>query len=102
MENRKKNTGKVQIIWRHSTVLLKVLVVILIVFSMAALAALGWVRAGIRNHTDEMRAEASALEDRNELLNERIENIDSVQTIQDVAKEELGLVDPNSVMIQPQ
>ena len=38
----------------------------------------------------------------NEVLEQKTEDLGSVQSIQDIAKEELGLVDPNTVIIDPE
>ena len=38
----------------------------------------------------------------NEMLDQKTEELGSVQSIQDIAKEELGLVDPNTVIIDPE
>ena len=78
--------GKTQIIWNHSSALLKILVILLLVFSMVALVALNWVRISIANQTEAMRAEAAAVEAANQKLTERIENKDSQQVIRDIAK----------------
>lgn len=94
--------GKTQIIWNHSSALLKILVILLLVFSMVALVALSWVRISIANQTEAMRAEAAAVEAANQKLTERIENKDSQQVIRDIAKEELGMVSPNTILIQPE
>lgn len=102
MPERTITLGKVQIIWRHSSLLLKTLVIVLIVFSMAAMAALGWVRLSIQNQTEQMLAEAAALEEKNKELNQRIQNIDAVDTIQSIAEEELGMVTPDTVLIRPE
>ena len=102
MPERTITLGKVQIIWRHSSLLLKTLVIVLIVFSMAAMAALGWVRVSIQNQTGQMLAEAAALEEKNKELNERIQRIDAVDTIQSIAEEELGMVTPDTVLIRPE
>lgn len=102
MPERTITLGKVQIIWRHSSLLLKTLVIVLIVFSMAAMAALGWVRLSIQNQTGQMLAEAAALEEKNKELNQRIQNIDAVDTIQSIAEEELGMVTPDTVLIRPE
>ena len=102
MEEQKNSKASVQIIWRHSSLLLKILVIVLIVFSMAAMAALGWVQVSIRNQTEQMKAEAAALEERIKELEDRIQNIDSVQTIRDIAKEELGMVTSDTILIQPE
>lgn len=102
MPERTITLGKVQIIWRHSSLLLKTLVIVLIVFSMAAMAALGWVRLSIQNQTGQMLAEAAALEEKNKELNQRIQSIDAVDTIQSIAEEELGMVTPDTVLIRPE
>ena len=102
MPERTITLGKVQIIWRHSSLLLKTLVIVLIVFSMAAMAALGWVRLSIQNQTGQMLAEAAALEEKNKALNQRIQSIDAVDTIQSIAEEELGMVTPDTVLIRPE
>lgn len=102
MAEQKKLFGKVQIVWSRSTTLLKALVILLIVFSMVALVALNWVRASIQKQTEAVRAEAAAVEDRNEVLKERMEDISSIDSVQEIAKEELGLVSPNTILIKPQ
>ena len=102
MPERTITLGKVQIIWRHSSLLLKTLVIVLIVFSMAAMAALGWVRLSIQNQTGQMLAEAAALEEKNKEPNQRIQSIDAVDTIQSIAEEELGMVTPDTVLIRPE
>jgi len=35
-------------------------------------------------------------------LKEKTQQVDSVQGVQTIAKEELGLVDPNTILIEPQ
>lgn len=94
--------GKVQIVWRHSSLLLKALVILLIVFSMAAMVALAWVQGSIQEQTQQMLSEAAALEEKNQTLEERIQSVDAVDTIRDIAKEELGLVDPDTILIRPE
>ena len=88
--------------FRSSSNLLKIVVVVLIVFSMAALLALGWMNSGLRERTQAQKDAAAALEQENRDLQEKIDNVDTVQGVQDIAREELGLVDPNTVVIQPE
>ena len=89
---------KVKVILRPSSPLLKIVVCVLIVFSMAALIALRWVHAGIRNQTEEKRQEAAALEQENTELNEKISDLGSIQSVKDIAESELGLVSPDTVI----
>lgn len=93
---------KTKLVIRSGSPLLKLAVTVLIVFSMAALVALAWVRTEIRGQVDALRQEAAMLEQENENLQEKINNLGSVQSVLDIAQEELGLVDPNTVVIQPE
>ena len=100
MEQKQKQ--KIRVEFRSSSNLLKIVVAVLIVFSMAALLALGWMRSGIREQIQAQKNAAAALEQENRDLQEKIDNVDSVQGVQDIAREELGLVDPNTIVIQPE
>lgn len=97
-----KSRIKRRLVVRSSSIALKIAVAVLIVFSMAALTALAWVHGSIRDQVETLRQEAAALEQENRELQEKIDNLGSVQSVQDIAREELGLVDPNTVMIQPE
>ena len=68
-----KRRGKV--IFRSGSTVLKIVVMVLIVFSMAALVALRWVHNGIQEQTADMRAEAAVLEQENTDLEDRIGQI---------------------------
>ena len=102
MNPNKQPKPKLQVVVRSSSVALKIAVTVLIVFSMAALAALAWVRGSIRGQVENLRQEAAAIEQENRELQDKIDNLGSVQSVQDIAREELGLVDPNTIMIQPE
>jgi cell division protein FtsB len=98
MEERKRN---VKVVVRPSTPLLKIIVIVFILFGMAALAALSWVRTSILNRTEDLRAEAAGLEYENQALTEKIGELGGVQSVQDIAEGELGYIDPNTVLITP-
>ena len=102
MEERKLQIGKVQVILRHSSRVLKAVVIVLIVFSMAALGALMWVQAGLQSQVRSMTAEAAAILDENEKLSRRLETPGDVKTIREIAEEELDLVTPDTVLIELQ
>ena len=98
-----KNTPhkKVKVEVRPASNILKIILTILILFSIVALIALRWVHNGILEQTDALKEEAAAIENANQELVEKTENLGSVQSIQDIAREELGLVDPDTVIINP-
>ena len=95
-----QKTVKVEV--RPASNILKIILILLILFSIVALVALRWVHTGILNQIDELKDEASGLEYANEVLEQKTEDLGSVQSIQDIAKEELGLVDPDTVIIDPE
>ena len=98
MEERKK---KVKVVVRPSTPLLKIIVIVFILFAMAALMALSWVRSSILSRTEDLRAEAAGLEYENLELTEKIGELGGVQSVQDIAEGELGYINPDTVLITP-
>ena len=80
-------------------ILLKILVVVLLTFSMVALAALTWVKLTVQSQTEAIAAEAAAVAGQNRVLEQRVENMDSDDTVRAIAQEELGLIDPDTVLI---
>ena len=84
---------------RPASNILKIILIVLILFSIVALISLRWVHSGILTEIDALKDEASGLEYANEVLEQKTEELGSVQSIQDIAKEELGLVDPDTILI---
>ena len=102
MTNKKTPRKKVKVEIRHSSNILKIILILLILTSIVALVALRWVHNGILTEIADLKQEASGLEHANEVLEQKTEELGSVQSIQDIAKEELGLVDPDTVLIDPE
>ena len=102
MANTNTPPKKVKVEIRPASNILKIILILLILFSIGTLVALRWVHTGIRNQIDELKDEASGLEYANEVLEQKTEDLGSVQSIQDIAKEELGLVDPDTILIDPE
>ena len=92
----------VKVEMRSTSNVLKIVLIALIVFSMAALIALRWVHNGILAETQQKREQAAAMEGANADLQEKIDNIGSVQSIRQIAQDELGLADPDTVLIHPE
>ena len=102
MAEKRTPPKNVKVEVRPASNILKVLLIVLILFSIVALISLRWVHNGILNQIGELKEEASGLEHANEVLEQKTEDLGSVQSIQDIAKEELGLVDPDTVIIDPE
>ena len=95
-------TGKFKVKLRSAPVKLKAVLIVLIVLSTAALVALRWVHNGIQAETQRKTEQAAAMEGENADLQEKIDSIGSVQSIRQIAQDELGLSDPDTVLIHPE
>ena len=95
-------TGKFKVRLRSAPVKLKAVLIVLIVLSMAALVALRWVHNGIQTETQRKTEQAAAMEGEDADLQEKIDSIGSVQSIRQIAQDELGLADPDTVLIHPE
>lgn len=102
MEEKRHPLRNVKVEVRSTSPVLKIVLIVLIVFSILALIALRWVHGGILEETQNLKDEAAAVEQANEDLKEKQDNLGSVQSVQDIAQDELGLVDPDTVIIEPQ
>ena len=60
-----------------------------------------WQMISIRNRTEELRSEAAALEEENASLTEKIETPGALEHIKELARELLGLVDPDTIILDP-
>ena len=95
-------TGKFKVKLRSAPVKLKAVLIVLIGLSTAALVALRWVHNGIQAETQRKTEQAAAMEGENADLQEKIDSIGSVQSIRQIAQDELGLADPDTVLIHPE
>ena len=102
MAQKKNPLKNAKVVVRQSPAALKIILIVLILFSIISLAMLRWVHNGILTETENLREEASALEHANTELAEKTEELGSVKSVQEIAQEELGLVDPNTVILDPQ
>lgn len=67
---------------------------------VCALVVMGLTLNKVQRQTRDLRARAAELERENRVLEEWIENADSVQGVRDIAQAELGLVDPGTITFQ--
>ena len=100
MADFSKFFSKFQLVKIRGRKLTVVFLVLAIVLSMGALAALHLSMAALKSRTEDLRAEAARLEAENEALLEDIEQVDSIHGIVEIAENELGLVQPDTVFYQ--
>ena len=97
MAKRKNPFSRVRLVYRRSKPLTKLVVAVAIVLSMAALISLG-----VAKHTADRRAaalqqQAQQLTQENDALREDISQLGTIESIQKLARELLGLVTPGTV-----
>ena len=101
MAERKNPLRNIQLIVRPSPRKLKILFILLILACLTALGALGAVHHRIRQQTQAALDQAAVLEQDNKELIEKKEALGTSSSIRDIAREELDLVDPDTIIIEP-
>lgn len=91
----------VKVEYTRSHPLTKVVVIALIIVCMAALITLRWSGSHLKNEIGALLDEAAQLEADNADLSEKIDNLDSVEGVEEIAEESLDLVDPDTIVIDP-
>lgn len=94
--------GQTTVVWKRSNKLLKWILAVLIVLFVAAMVALVWVSADVHARNKALEEEILRLETENQSLEHKIEALGSDSGIRQIAREELGLVDPNTILLQPE
>lgn len=101
MANKKIPTKTIQLVFRPAPPALKIAVILLIAFSIAALGALRMFHLEMQVQNQSLRDKAALIEYENANLEKKKGLPDSIQTVQNIAKEELGLISPDAVIINP-
>lgn len=102
MAEPKWKIGKVQIFLTKSGSRLKFPLTVLLVFSLAALTALWWAEYDMQRQTEQLRAEAAQIQQENEELKQYTKELGTINSVERIAQEELGMVVPGTVLIEAQ
>ena len=94
--------GTITIKRRRSSTLTKVIVPIAVVLCIAALIMLQTAIVSTQDAAEELRQEAIGLEQEQSRLELYIQELGTVRGIIRLAQEKLGLIEPDSVIIQPE
>ena len=92
---------RIRLVYRRSSLFLKILVLVTILASTAALVGL---RASVSNYQQQkqvLQMQALALQQENEELTEHIAELGTKASIRRIAIEELGLVNPGTKFFNP-
>ena len=101
MANIINNLKNIRPVYRRSSNALKVFVAVIILLGVVGLFVLRHGIAQMEAANAALEGQAQQLEQENAALQENIDNLDTVQGVEQIARDELGLVDPDTVLIQP-
>ena len=90
----------VKLVFRSSRVIM-VIVLVAVICATVTVVALQSSLQDSRNQFEMMRQQAAALEAANDELSSDIDALGSVESIIEIAEEELGLVCPDTVIFTP-
>ena len=85
-------------VYRRSSNLVKCVVLATIVLCMVTLITLGIFTAKERQREEQLRKQAALMEEENQALRDKIQQIGTPQGLIRYALEELGLVDPDTII----
>lgn len=91
-----------RIVFQQGRSLTKTVVLAAVVLSMAALLALRGAVMSTQSQVEALRTQAAALEQQKAHLEEKVSMLGTVDGVILIAQEELGLADPNTVIIEPE
>lgn len=100
MTNIRNFLSRFQLQYRRTSSLHKVVVSAAIVLSSVTLISLRLVHWQAEERLSGLRQQVSALEQRNEELRQDIDELGTADSIRDIAREELGLVDPDTIIFE--
>lgn len=96
-----ENLKKIKFIPRRGSLLGKAVLLSVVVFSTATMLVMGSAVAQSRQRAEDLRQSALALEQEQQDLQNRIDDLGTDEAVRQIAQEELGLVDPDTVIIIP-
>ena len=91
----------IKVEYARSHPLTKVVVIALTLVCMAALITLAWRGNQLRREIVELRQEAEILAAENAELKEKLDDLGSLAGVENIAQEELDMVDPDTIIIDP-
>lgn len=92
--------ARIQFVMQRSKPITKIVACAVIVVCVLALGALHIYLSRLNEQIDELTARAALLTQENEALQKKIDSLDTVQGIEQVAEDELGMVDPDAIVIE--
>ena len=94
--------GQAKVVFRKSGSVLKIVAAVTMVACLVTALTLGIAIFTVQQRIDSLRQRAAELQADNALLQQYIDELDSVQGIERIAFDILGLINPDTIIIDPQ
>ena len=98
MANRFNPFSRIRLVYRRSSLLLKCVVLVAILLSTAALLTIRYSIRSSQQELEQLRNQAARLEQENQQLDQQTGELGTVDSIKQIAQEELDLVDPDAII----
>ena len=100
MANIRSFLSRYRLQYRRTSALNKVVIAAAVVLSSVTLLSLRLVQWEAEEKLASLRQQAAALEQRNSELRQDIDELGTADSIRKIAREELGLVDPDTIIFE--
>lgn len=94
--------SRIRLVYRRSSTLVKCVVLAALLLSTLALMVLRHAILQAEQQTEDLRQQAAILEQENRDLSRSIAQLGTVQSVTELAGKLLGLVDPDTVIFEPE
>ena len=98
----RKIMSQIKLVNKRTSRTTKIAVCVAVALSVVALLVLHSAALDAQAKADAWRERAQQLEQENDRLQSQIDNLGSADSVEQIAKDELGLVDPDTIIIQPE
>ena len=102
MANIVKYLGRIKPVFRRSSNRLKIIVTVAIILAILGLFTLRGKMAALQDRNEALESQAAALEQENSDLRDKLSIQGSREAVIRIARELLGLVMPDTVIVQPE
>ena len=102
MANLAERFRRFRFVRKRSSPVLKIVLLVTILLSTVALITLGIFIKDEQARADAWRDQAAMEQQKNEELNNKLDNLGSLESVQQIAQELLGLINGNGIFFQPE
>lgn len=97
-----KPVSRIRLVYKRSSRLTKIAVCAAVVLSTITLLVLHSATLDAKAEAEELRKQAQQAQQQKAELENKIDILGSAESVEQIAQDELGMVDPDTIIIQPE